>query len=209
MFKVSSRHFGAVSVALSLLLFTFIVLVDEAGGITFSVNATTTINYYSFDYRYDEYLVKQFDKQTVKDFPAVLYLGDPADDGTFQEKNAFNLRVWPDDWKGDEEGTLDLKSARVRLDCPDDYPLHPCDRSLAQFWDITMSGTSVQGTLYDNHYHADIGYDMVNHLYAWDLLDPPMWQSSSLLPMFGMSVGTVIYGTIDSNNSVVDLYIHG
>ena len=67
----------------------------------------------------------------MKDFPAVLYLSDPADDGTFQETNAFNLFIVPDDWKGNSEGKCIVNSANVRYGYPID-----------QFWDIIMSGTS-------------------------------------------------------------------
>ena len=196
MYKVSSCHFGAISVVLSLLLFASIVLAGDYYGILIPVTATSTIKYYSFG---DWSNGNEVDKQTVNEFPAEIVLNDSVDDGTFQEINPFNLHISDPVYAGFQEGRFTVMSAGVfTLSYPHDYlPM------LLQFWDITMSGTSVQGTLNENHIEEGAGANMIMaYLWVSSGMDP------IILPTF-MDEGTVMQGTIDSNNNAADLYIYG
>ena len=157
----------------------------------FTGTATTKIQYYDYDpYSGQDVFVEEKSYQ----YAVLIYVKSPLNVGSVYESNPVNLAIYPDrDATAEEEGHIDISSAIIIND-----PL--IGKVLLQYWNLTLNGNSISGTLTDNHIAEA---SATNLLWAWDAISANLIMT---MP-FPIAVSTTMQGTIGSNQ--IQLNISG
>lgn len=152
-------------------------------------NAKTTIRYYEFNVStgHDDFIEE---KQYT--YNVLVFIKQPLAVGSVTESNPFDMQIYPDrTGNPDEEGHLDFSSCLIINDVT-------LGQVILQFWNYTLNGTQINGTLTDNHIAES---SAANIIWAWD----DVAGMKMVMPFF-LANGCLITGTV---GNTINLTISG
>lgn len=151
--------------------------------------ANVVISYYDYNVNTgQDFFIEE--KQYI--YNTTIYIKPPLATSGFTETNPFNLQIFPERINGiDEEGHIDFSSSLI-FTVSTGYVL-------LQYWNYTLVGEVISGTLQDNHIAEAAATNM---LWAWDDV-----AGIKMTMPFSMANGATISGTITENN--ISLLISG
>ncbi|MCB2207853.1 MAG: hypothetical protein KQH67_06115 [Bacteroidetes bacterium] len=155
----------------------------------FKGNTIVKIRYYE----YNPYTGQDdFIEEKQYSYNSTIYIKPPLTQDGITESNPFNLQVFPDRVNGmEEEGHIDISSSLIFT--------VSYGRVLLQYWNYTLTGDQINGTLSENH-SAEAA--AANMLWAWDDI-----AGIHMTMPFSLATGATISGTVGQNS--LSLYIAG
>jgi hypothetical protein len=144
-------------------------------------------------YEYNPYSGQdEFIEEKHYNYNTIVFIKPPISAGGITESNPFSLQINPDrTGGGDEEGHVDISSSLI-MTVSTGY-------LLLQYWNYTLAGEQVTGTLVDNHAAEASAANMI---WAWDDIAGIFMTMS-----FSMADGATMNGTVTAN--AVSLNITG
>jgi hypothetical protein len=117
--------------------------------------SSVTIKYYEYNAVSGQDV---FIEEKQYSFDVFVFVNPPLESDGTTESNPFNLQISPDrEVSNDEEGHIDISSA-LNIAVTTGY-------ALLQYWDLTLNGEQVEGTLQDNH---TAEASAANLIWAWE-----------------------------------------
>jgi hypothetical protein len=150
----------------------------EYGGQT-----VTKIRYYEYNVNTGQ---DDFIEEKQYTYNSAIFVNPPMELEGVTESNPFSLQIYPDRSSNNgEEGHLDISSCIIVNDMF-------VGKVILQFWNYTVNGEQISGTLTDNHIAESAA---ANILWAWDDV-----AGMTMTMPFYLSNGATMTGTITNSN---------
>jgi hypothetical protein len=157
--------------------------------VLYNGNSSMTIQYYD----YNPYSGQDvFIEEKTYTYNSQVFIKPPLSSSDITESNPFSMHIYPNRISGmDNEGYLDFSSALI-------FTVN-AGYVLLQYWNITLNGNQLSGTLTDTHSAEATALNMI---WAWDDI-----AGIRMTMPFAMANGTTLTGTISKKS--ISLIITG